>query len=133
MHAEKETRLAKANNLLVKIASCGRKFFSHEGAVSRLERDARGRIWIIDKWSKKRIYTHCEWGHWPGFSDGGTLRALIINLRKFIVHGDQLRASTFGPWPKWICDGDLWGYGDDMQLVRDEAENLGITSCEVKE
>ena len=35
-------------------------------------------------------------------------------------------ASYLGPWPQWMCEGDLWGYGDDMQTVRAKALELGI-------
>ena len=30
----------------------------------------------------------------------------------------------------WYCNGDLWGYGDDMQTVRENAQRLGLISHE---
>lgn len=121
----KPERAAIANEMLVAIASCGRRFFAHKDRVSRFELDHRGRIWLIDKYTEKRIYTHYE-GQWRGFSDGGTLHALIERLRDFIASGKPLPATIFGPWPEWVCGGDLWGYGADMQTVRDEAKRLGV-------
>jgi hypothetical protein len=121
----KEERLANANEMLRAIASCGRKFFAHEDRVSRFEVDQRGRVWFIDKWTQKRIYTHYRYD-WRGFSEGGTLRALVERLRDFITQGKQLPPTIFGPWPEWVCGGDLWAYGDAMQRVRDAAEELRI-------
>lgn len=121
----KEERLAKANQMIRAIASCGRKFFAYQDRVSRFDVDGRGRVWFIDKYTQKRIYTHYA-GQWRGFSDGGTLHGVAVALREFIIHGKQLRPTTFGPWPEWICGGDLWGYGEDMQSVRDAAKDLGI-------
>jgi len=121
----KEERLQRANDMLEAIASCGRRFFHHEGRVSRLERDPRGKIWFIDCWSEKRIYTHYVF-RWRGFSQGGTMKDLVKALRDFVVHGKQLHPRAFGPWPDWYCGGDLWGYGGDMEKVRSAALRLGI-------
>lgn len=125
---EKQKRLHNANELIKTIATCGRKFFCHSGRVSRFETDGRGRIWFVDSYDEARIYTHYTQGRWRGFSEGGTLRALVIALRDFISTGKQL-GFAFGPWPDWYCDGDLWGYGDDMQTVRNTAGELGIINA----
>jgi len=125
---DKDERLSRANELIVVIASCGRRFFRYKDRVSQLERDGRGRIWLIDKFREKRIYTHYRYD-WRGFSEGGTLRDLIIALRDFIVHGQKLNPKAFGPWPEWMCDGDLWGYGKpDMKMVRAAARRLEIVT-----
>ena len=121
----KEERTKIANEMLNAIASCGRRFFAHDGRVSRFELDERGRIWFVDKYTQKRIYTHYRY-EWLGFSDGGTLRSLVLRLRDFIATGARLPMSTFGPWPEWVCGGDLWGYGEDMEAVREAARRLGI-------
>lgn len=120
----KAARAAKANELLVAIAACGRRFFHHDGRVSRFDVDARGRVWFIDKYTQKRIYTHYRY-EWHGFSEGGTLRVLIENLRDFIRTG-QAPDLGLGPWPAWVCGGDLWGYGEDMQKVQGAAACLGL-------
>lgn len=116
-----------ANAILVVIAYHGRRFFLHNGLVSRLELDERGRVWFIDAYTQKRIYTHTN-GRWRGFTEGGTLRSLIRELSSYITHGLKLSQGKFGPWPSWICDGDLWGYGADMQIVRQVAHALELTS-----
>ncbi|MEW6212535.1 MAG: hypothetical protein AB1631_29690 [Acidobacteriota bacterium] len=125
----KAERLANANKLIEVIATCGRRFFHHDERVAKLEMDSRGRIWFIDSYSQKRIYTHYENGRWRGFTHGGSLRSLVITLRRYIVEGRTIAHHyTFGPWPKSLAGGNLWGYGDDMQKVRDAARELGILS-----
>lgn len=117
-----------ANDLLLVIATTGRKFFNHKGSVSQLERDSRGKVWFIDSYTKKRVYTHYRYD-WRGFTNGGTMRWLIESLRDFIVHGTQIDCRKhFGPWPDWVCgNGDRWGYGaESMETIRAEAKRLGV-------
>jgi hypothetical protein len=121
------TRLEAANKWLQVIASCGRQFFRWKDQVAWLSRDGRGRIWFVDHYSGKRIYTHQK-GHWKRFSSGGTMKTLIECLRDFVAKGQALpaRNGLTGPWPYWYCGGDLWGYGYDMERVRREGKKLGI-------
>lgn len=122
---EQRSRLAAANVLIQVIAGNGRGFFGHNGRVSRLELDGRGRVWLIDKYHEKRVYTH-HGGRWRNFTEGGTLRDLIIRLRNYVKRGDAVNPAVFGPWPASYCAGDLWGYGDDMAKVREAAVKLGV-------
>lgn len=124
----KEERLKAVNEMLEVIASCGRKFFADKGQTSRMEVDTRGRVWFVDSYSGKRIYTHCPFSKWRGFTNGGTLKSLICHFRDFIVKSKPVPLGCFGPWPEWYCDGDLWGYGDDMEGVRKAAIWLGIVN-----
>lgn len=124
MAATKKERAEQANRFIAVIAGCGRKFFAHNGRVSRFDVDARGRVWFIDAYREARIYTHYE-GRWRGFSEGGTLRDLVIRLRDFIRDG-TMAAIHLGPWPEWLCNGDPWGYGHDMLKVRQAAQAVGV-------
>lgn len=125
--AARQARVFVANQLIQVIASHGRRFFHHKNLVSRLELDRRGRVWLIDKYTSAHIYTHYR-GNWRGFTEGGTLRNLIEQLRDYIMgRRPDLPLELLGPWPKWYCDGDLWGYGDDMAKVRAKAAEL--TTC----
>lgn len=109
-------RLAQANEFLRVIASCGRRFFCHEDRVSQLELDERGRVWLIDKFRGSRVYTHYTAGRWRGFSEGGTLRALIIALSRYVCRGEPVGAWFF---EKGLYDGNRWGYDpDSMEIVR---------------
>lgn len=123
--ATKAERAEQANRFLAAIAGCGRKFFAHNGRVSRFEVDGRGRIWFVDAYREAKIYTACKWSRWRGFSEGGTLRALVLQLCDFIRSGTPATIHL-GPWPDWICGGDLWGYGSDMEQVRQAAQAAGV-------
>jgi len=79
----KQQRLDNANQLIQLIASTGRRFFHHKNITSRLLLDYQGRIIFHDAHSGRHIYTHYE-GTWRGFTQGGTLRNLIITLREYI-------------------------------------------------
>jgi len=113
----KVDRVAEANRVLQIISNHGRRFFFHKERISQFEVDARGMIWFRDSWTDKPVYTHYN-GRWKGFSEGGTLRSLVIALRDYIRTGEPISARWFGPWPQHICDGDLWGYGPSMDDVR---------------
>jgi len=125
MNIERAQRVENVNKLIEVIATCGRKFFGHEGRVSKMEVDVRGRVWFTDAYNNKRIYIHNQ-GRWRGFTGGGTLKSLVESLKNYISHNKQLWPLAFGPWKQCVCDGDLWGYGDDMDKVRKAAFDLGI-------
>lgn len=129
--ATKKERAEQASRFLTAIASCGRKFFAHNGRVSRFEVDDRGRIWFVDAYREAKIYTACKWGSWRGFSEGGTLRSLVLQLCDFIRSGTPATIHL-GPWPDWICNGDLWGYGGDMEKVRQAAQAAGLVPSNVE-
>lgn len=125
---ELEQRRQAVNDLLVCIGSCGRRFFHHEGRFSRFELfphvGPRQRLYLIDKYRESRIYMHHYAPGWR-FSDGGTLWRLCRALARYIWSGQKLNGH-FGPWHDDVCRGDLWGYGNSMQEVRERASALGI-------
>lgn len=117
-------RLENANAVLLAISRHGRRFFEHKGRVSQFEMDIRNHVWLRDKWTGKRVHL-TKRGRWRHFSDGGTLRALCQALLEYIRTGEPIGPSWFGPWPQWICDGDLWGYGHEaMTALRAELSKL---------
>ncbi|WAC26378.1 hypothetical protein [Ancylobacter sp. SL191] len=115
-------RLTHANALIAAISRHGRRFFhdTRSGRIARFEIDLAGRLWLRDEYTNRRVYVAYR-GHWRHFSNGGTLRRLIECIAAFIRSGRPVPASVFGPWPTWICDGDLWGYGKPaMDALRAE-------------
>lgn len=121
----KEDRLKNANEFIAVIASCGRKFFEYKGFVSTLELSPTGRVFFIDSYTKKRIYTHRKYCRWDGFTSGGTMKSLIEALRDFITKGLTLYADYFQPK---MGNGfaNPWGYDEDILKVRDAAIKLCI-------
>lgn len=118
----KEQRVETANAFLRIISEHGRRFFKHEGRVSRFEIGRGGHVFLVDKYTQRRVYTH--YYRWRGFTDGGTLQSLCKALAEFIAGRADLPLSHLGPWPDWVCGGDLWGYGDDMAEVRRRCREL---------
>ena len=121
---DRQQRVDIANRFLEIISLHGRRFFHYEGRVSRFELDARQRVWFIDKYNQQRIYTHQRYDWGRRFSEGGTLFSLCKALREFIMARADLPLSHLGPWPRTICKGDLWGYGDEMATVREQCKAL---------
>jgi len=120
-----EKRLENVNEFIQIIASCGRKFFSHNGFISTMEMDERGRIWFLDYYTKKRIYTHYK-HEWRAFTSGGTLRRLVELFRDHIKKGTHMSPRYFETRDHW-CSGHPWGYPhDDLAMLEQEARRLGI-------
>lgn len=113
-------RIEHANAIILSMSGHGRRFFynSKHDRVARFEIDSAGRLRFRDEYTDKCIAL-IHGGKWRGFTNGGTMRAIIEDLAQYIRTGKKIR-NHFGPWPDWICDGDLWGYGDDAGKVRAE-------------
>lgn len=132
-------RIETANQILRICASHGRRFFAEDGDHRQRMKNPRishffvnaltGRLHYRDKWRGASIYVHhdppCRNGFGWRFSDGGTLLSLCRELRDYILgKRDDIRIGHFGPWPEWICGGDPWAYGEDMEKVRQEVRAL---------
>ena len=109
-------RAMKVNLFLNAVARCGRKFYAHDGSVSQFAVNMDGALVFRDAEARRDISTH-HLSKWKNFTGGGTLLALAKSLAVYIRTG-KLPRLNLGPWPKWICDGDIWGYGPDMDQVR---------------
>lgn len=124
-------RLGHANELIKIISAHGRRFFfsTHTGRTAELFIGKGGRIWFVDEYTGKVIYTHkTTWTNkWRGFSHGGTLRDLVEMMRDYIVTGRPIPAFYLGPERGHLTDGNIWGYEPEaMKAVRDAAEKLPI-------
>ena len=123
--AERQERLRKANEFIEVIGSFGRKWFTGRFGFSKFLLDERGRCWFLDGHTGFEIYLHYK--HWRrGFSGGGTERTLVCFLTEYIMWGTYVPGYVVGPFPEWLNDGDPWGYGHDMEKVRQAARDLGI-------
>jgi len=123
--SNKIQRVEKANKLIKIISLYGRRFFwnKNDNAISFFK-IKKGRVYFVDHYSKKEIYLHYR--YWSkGFSNGGTLRSLIDALKDWII-GKRANPPLrlLGPWPKSLCNGDLWGYGSEMKKVRAKGDLL---------
>ena len=127
--ALKRQRVEHVNQAIRIIADHGRRFF-YSQAVNRyasMEVDQRGKVWFIDDYSGKRIFTHeTVWGgRWRGFNHGGTLKDLVKELRDYICTGKPLHAGYLGP--ERFDDSNIWGYDEaGMKAVREQAGALPV-------
>jgi len=120
---EREARVNQANEFIEVIASCGRRFFEHDGRIARFNLDDRGRLWFTDAYTQKEIYVAMPRYRWRGFSNGGTLRSLVENLSGYIRHGQPLWMGYFEPMRS---GANAWGYNEEaMGRVRAAAMKLG--------
>ena len=125
---DRAERITKVNQLTTVIGNHGRKFFrSKAGNYARMEMDLRGRLWWIDEWRGSRNYLHYRYWGKTKFSNGGTLHSYVDSFKGFVVNGKPIPLYHFN-WSRPNCDGDLWGYGQGMIPVRQEAIRLGITT-----
>lgn len=114
-------RLVTANMLIYCIATNGHNYFLKRGNLSYIEIDQLGKLWWVDGRSRQKFFLHVP--DLPiDFPEGATLKALIIAMRKYIMTGELI--------PSRLLDGDLLGYGDDMDTVRYVAKLLGMYKSE---
>ena len=126
----KRQRAEHVNQAIRIIADHGRRFFYDEvtNRYANMEVDQRGKVWFIDSYSGKRIFTHeTVWGgKWRGFSNGGTLRQLVENFRDYIRTGEPLHPGYLGP-ERSFDDSNIWGYDEaGMKAVREQAGALPV-------
>lgn len=130
----KQERVDHANALIVVIAKHGRRFFWNEANKrhASISLDERGRIWFIDDYTGKPIYTHrTNFGNkWRGFTHGGTLRALVEDMRDYISSGKKIARWKIAP-ERGFTNGDIWGYGPEAaKAVREQAFLLEIMEAQ---
>jgi len=121
-------RLENANQFIREIGTRGRRFFYDQKSdrYARLKLDGRGRVWFMDDYTGKWIYTHLRNRRWRGFSHGGTLRSLVERLCDHIKKGAELNPRYFDLRPH-SCSGHPWGYPhEDYPELRAAAIRLGI-------
>ncbi|WP_397448193.1 hypothetical protein [Pseudomonas sp. NA-150] len=132
----KQQRTEHVNQVIRIIADHGRRFFYSQASnrYASMEVDLRGKVWFIDDYSGKRIFTHeTVWGgRWKGFTHGGTLRDLIKAFRDYIRTGEPLHPGYLGP--ERFDDSNIWGYDEaGMKDVREQAGVIPVFRQQVSE
>ena len=88
MKETKEQRLQIVNEIIATIAANGRRFFynKEDGDVAKMI-FINNRLYFIDGYTKDKIYAYAHKYFHNGFSQGGTLQALILDFSHFIRFG----------------------------------------------
>ena len=125
----KRKRCEQVNQVIHIIADHGRRFFYSQkmNRYASMEVDVRGRIWLIDDYSGKRVFTHeTVWsGRWRGFSHGGTLKDMVKAFRDYICTGEPLHPGYLGP--ERFDNSNIWGYDEaGMRAVREQASAIPV-------
>lgn len=117
-------RCEYANRLIEVISSYGRSYFysRKNDSVARLS-------------FNQRVYLHDENGatieakatsKWKGFSHGGTLRDLVLQMRNYVMRGERIDPAYLGI-DRPIGGGNIWEYSpEQMRLCREAAQQLPI-------
>lgn len=128
--SDKHQRMEHANELIKIIGSHGRKFFWNEEnqRFAKFEIRNNGRVYFIDDYKLTPIYIskRCEF---RGFSHGGTLQALVVDMKDYIVHGCPISRwkIVIQQLGHYDLVGNIWGYDViSAQAVRDAAYSLPI-------
>lgn len=156
--AERAERAHRVNRFIAEVASCGRRFFDHAGRAAPdrhpATRDGVSRFVVVwprealrppaeagkpngqptlrfaDAYTGALLSANRQNGRWKGFSQGGTLRSLVLRFQRYVMSGNNrylLTAADVGPWPDWAAGGDVWGYGEAaMKRVRSKARDLSL-------
>lgn len=138
----KPARLELANRIITIISEHGRRFYSTHAenrnldqpkVVSRFELAGNGKLWLVDKYTKRRVYVAYE-GRWRGFSEGGTLRSIVAHLRDWIVFSDPIPPALWGVCKDGAIRETHWGYDEEMEPCRNRilaeiAGSEGPPSC----
>lgn len=122
---DQQKRVEIVNQIIIEIASRGRKFFSHNGRVAKLKLIGRSvyyeREWIPDSIvvpafilvSGKSKNAFLFWHH------GGTLKALVGSFAEYILTGETKNYLNRG------LDGSYWAYPpEDMAAIQAKAIEL---------
>ncbi len=127
-NALKQERLNECNLLIEKISTHGRMFFNYQkqhGRTSRLELGFQGRVYFIDGYTGKRIYTHRRYCRWDGFTEGGTLKGWVEAMRDHITFGTKLNINAICPKGIGRNDGNIWGYEElEAEKLRESVKHL---------
>lgn len=126
---DKNERCKLANELIDVIANCGRKFFNHEihknnpGVISYfLIRN--NRVYFVDGYVQKSIYAYDYKYFRYKFSEGGTMKALTLDLAEYIRTGEPTNAKN--GYGGVYCQH--WGYPEeDMKKVQEKAVEIGFS------
>lgn len=120
MNNEKFKRVEQINELIKVIGNTDRQFFKHDDYYSHFIIQGN-KLFLIDKYTKERVYPYSSSKH-MGFSDGGTLWALVNDFREWIIKGQ--RSDGNNGYGGLYCTS--WGYSiEGMDKVISKAKAIG--------
>ncbi|QLY81910.1 hypothetical protein [Clostridium intestinale] len=125
MNKKQVERMEKINKLIFKIGSIDRKFFNSRNGMSEFV-EGKTTVKYKNGYTQK-IITITEEGAIKGFNNGGTLRALVREFKRYImtgklIDGEEGRGGLYCTY---------WGYSiDGMDEIVKFAKEIGYISKE---
>lgn len=118
-------RVDHANALIKLIATHGRKFLSHDGTIANMELGKGGKVFYMDPYTRRRVYTNREHVQWSGFNEGGTMKSLISHLKRYILEGTPVDKRLIANPGFYQDGGNVWGYeSGEAEKLREQAFKL---------
>ncbi|WP_067097829.1 hypothetical protein [Marinomonas atlantica] len=118
-------RVNHANRLIKLIATHGRKFLSHENKIAHMELGKGGKVFYVDAYTRRRVYTNREHIQWSGLSEGGTMQSLISHLKRYILDGTPIDKRLIAPKCFREDGSNIWGYDPvEADKLREQAFKL---------
>ena len=121
LDAVRESRCASANELIEVVKSCGRHFFARsegKGYDARLFIDSLGVIRFVDEYSGKEFDVLSDrLREIRKSSHGSGVRWFLRCLGEYVKDGIQVEDESIGIH---------WGYGADIDTVRQAAVRVGF-------
>jgi hypothetical protein len=124
----KQQRCDEVNKVILAISNHGRRFFynGHHDRVASMYVAPNGHIYFIDAYTGGAIYVAYN-GRWRKFTNGGTLRDLVLQFYTYISKDVPINIGYIGLYRRAIVDGDIWGYGDAaIQAVLAEVKDSPV-------
>lgn len=117
---ERTERIKIVNEIINKIASCGRHFFIEDGTAYFILYKNK-RLYLANH-NGKEIFLHTKYGYPPrNFLHGGTMWGLMKDFIEFIKTGEHTNGNN-GYGGLWCIH---WGYTEsDMDEIRVLAKKL---------
>ena len=123
MNKTKQERMETVNKLVVKISSLSRRFFYYE----KEQRVAKfifksNRLYWVDEYTQRAMYAYGYKYLDRYFSNGGTLRALVLDFSHYIRTGEQSNGKNgYGGLHAYA-----WGYPlNDQKEIIAYAKEIG--------
>ncbi|WP_025784411.1 hypothetical protein [Sporosarcina sp. D27] len=118
MKQSKQYRVEIVNSLISFISNHGRRFFYTNSNLREENIDSvaymklkNGRIYFVDNYTQDEIAVINGSRGWNSFSDGGTLRALVLDFADFIRTGKDSNGNH--GYGELHCPH--WGHSEEIQ------------------
>jgi hypothetical protein len=120
----RENRIKIVNEIIKKIASCGRCFFKNKDDLDMAYIfEKKGRLYMHNEYNKAEMCLYTKHGYQPKkWHHGGTLWGLTKDFKEYIMTGQDTNHNN--GYGGLYCQH--WGYPEsEMKAIQEKAKMLG--------